>query len=725
MGRNFSGQNLQGQSFRGQDLADADFSRADIRGTDFRNADLTRAKFNQAQAGIQNIHKFGLFWLGFIWAIIAGAATRISAGIAIDGMNKGESQIFIIVMFIIFTILIVKRGFSTNIIGFIVITATGLILLGIMALGFQAIGYSSHGITLGLLSSLAWTMAGALFWALTATCSGALAYLSLQQITCKKKWRIAYSTPYIVISMAAWWSAFVLSTNSPNLFLENPFSVSVMIYDQVYDRLFLGFLTLLGISSLIIFLAIYVGYQAIKKDGNQQFVPILNLSIIIATKFGTRFQGAKLIETDFSQSVLSFSDLRFTQLVRTNLSNAKYLHQSRLDGTILESPQIQKLVTSLWGVNLDYSNCIPKGLYLRGANLEGANLTGADLRDCDLRDTKLTGICIANWNIDHSTRLENVECNYAYADIAKAERIPASGAFQPGDFAKLFHQIDNVITLILHDGLDVGALLQTWQQFQAEHGDKSPTFRALEDKGDGVFVLKVEIDPSADRAQIHQELIQTYEQKIQQLTAQHQTEIAHRDGQLAIYNKLQAAFDRLIAPVQKSQSQARLVVLKVGSGTVQSGFPVILQIGDEGHSASIELKGSLEGNTELLPAYKQWQNLYRQSIRDNLRLEIPQVQTTNIGSRELFKDCTASSEVLKARLNEWLDTPAFRPLAIKLREVLHPSQAIQMVLQTDDAQLRQIPFHLWNLFDSYLNAEIAVSHGATPVKVSFCTTLDL
>jgi uncharacterized protein YjbI with pentapeptide repeats len=707
MRHNFSGQNLQGKSFRGQDLVNADFRQADIRGTDFRNTDLTGANFSQAQAGIQNVHKLGLFWLGFVLAIVAGAATRFSAGIAV-----GSPQPLILAIFIVFVFVIGKQGFTTSIVTMITSIATGLILLGMLVGLFQLAGHKLLGLDLILVMSLAWKLAGSLFWALTATCSSVLAYLSLNWLTRDRKWRMVASIAYLAIYLFAWSFVFIFFQSHQNKFPGNQFPGFVVMADQISNWSTSGFPIVLAISTLITLLARYIGCQINLQNKSYRFELLSTVAISLPSIWGTRFQGANLTEANFSRSTLDFTDLRFAKLVRTNLLNARYLHQARLDGTIIESHQIQRLVTSLWGVNQDYRNCLPQGLYLREANLEGANLTGADLRECDLRGVNLTGACIENWNLDHTTKLEGVVCNYAYRDMAKTQRIPASGQLQSGDFEKLFQQIHNMIDLIFHNGFHLEAFLQTWQQFQLEYADQSPTIRSIENKGDGVFVLKIEVDPAADRVQLHQDLIQAYEQKIQQFTAQYQAKIAHRDGQLVAYHdQFQSIFDRLM-PSQDNRSSTHLAVLKFGSGNVQSGFSVTLQIGIAGQAALVECKGALEGNPELLFAYKQWRSLYRQSIRENIRLEIPQIQTTNIGLCELFQDCTEAATVLKTKLNDWLDTPAFRPLAVKLREILHPSQAIQAVLQTDDAQLRQIPFHLWNFFDSYLKAEIAVSNEA-------------
>ena len=43
---------------------------------------------------------------------------------------------------------------------------------------------------------------------------------------------------------------------------------------------------------------------------------------------------------------------------------------------------------------------------------------------------------------------------------------------------------------------------------------------------------------------------------------------------------------------------------------------------------------------------------------------------------------------------------------------LAPSEAIRVILQTQGRQLRRLPFQLWDFFEQYLKAEIALSTSA-------------
>ena len=63
-------------------------------------------------------------------------------------------------------------------------------------------------------------------------------------------------------------------------------------------------------------------------------------------------------------------------------------------------------------------------------------------------------------------------------------------------------------------------------------------------------------------------------------------------------------------------------------------------------------------------------------------------------------------------LNAWLGSDSFRSIREKLLEKLMPSDAVRVILQTEDPLLQRLPWHLCNLFSRYPKAEIALSAPA-------------
>lgn len=147
---------------------------------------------------------------------------------------------------------------------------------------------------------------------------------------------------------------------------------------------------------------------------------------------------------------------------------------------------------------------------------------------------------------------------------------------------------------------------------------------------------------------------------------------------------------------------SKLVILKIISGDWNSGFPVVLQIGEENQLSTIEQFGYLPGQSKLIEDYQQWQSTYRR-LPNRLRLEAPAAQETNVSKPE---KCTQAFAILKNSLNQWLDSEPFRPLQQLLFQNLRPSEQIRFIIQTDNFELQQLPWHLWKFFDDYDSAEI-------------------
>lgn len=152
----------------------------------------------------------------------------------------------------------------------------------------------------------------------------------------------------------------------------------------------------------------------------------------------------------------------------------------------------------------------------------------------------------------------------------------------------------------------------------------------------------------------------------------------------------------------------KLVVLKLGDGNFDQGFPVTLQIGEDGDRPSTEIAGKLPPAPEIPQHYRCWQSAYRRlGLRS--RLEAEAIQVTNVS---MMEDCCHAVQVLRNSLNKWLDSEAFRSIREKLLEKLMPSDEVRVIFQAEDIRLQRLPWHLWDFFERYPQAEIALSSPA-------------
>lgn len=171
---------------------------------------------------------------------------------------------------------------------------------------------------------------------------------------------------------------------------------------------------------------------------------------------------------------------------------------------------------------------------------------------------------------------------------------------------------------------------------------------------------------------------------------------------------------------------SQLVILNLGRGSLQSGFPVVTvsiytQNQFEPQQCISHLTGSLPAAPQLLTLYRRWQSLYESLYRMrviSIRQEMNPLETEEEDGLEIDEsDVTHVSEVdfanlageLQHSLNNWLDTEEFRHLERQLRMQFHPSDEISIVIQTEDSTISQLPWFAWQFLQDYPRAEIAFS----------------
>ncbi|BAZ50318.1 hypothetical protein NIES4103_29340 [Nostoc sp. NIES-4103] len=153
---------------------------------------------------------------------------------------------------------------------------------------------------------------------------------------------------------------------------------------------------------------------------------------------------------------------------------------------------------------------------------------------------------------------------------------------------------------------------------------------------------------------------------------------------------------------------SKLVVINLEKGNLIDGFSsVTAQIWDN-KTRPIQFTGSLPAAPEISETYKRFKIIYQSlyhGIRRRSRLEIEDVGLTNVSE----VDFTEVSQQLQEQINTWLNSNSFRSIDQQLRARLLLNEEIQIIIETSDSLLQKLPWHLWNFFDDYQNAEVALS----------------
>lgn len=147
----------------------------------------------------------------------------------------------------------------------------------------------------------------------------------------------------------------------------------------------------------------------------------------------------------------------------------------------------------------------------------------------------------------------------------------------------------------------------------------------------------------------------------------------------------------------------KLVVLELGDGSFEQGFPVTLEVGEEDAHASTSVLGKLPPDPEIPAAYDRWQALYRKlQLPPSRAMGLPKDRQRHASP----EDCNRAADELRDHMNAWLQADSFRIVREKWLQKLQSSDQVRVIIRGEDYRLQKLPWHLWDLLEEYPNAEV-------------------
>ncbi|MBP5976998.1 CHASE2 domain-containing protein [Brasilonema sp. CT11] len=153
---------------------------------------------------------------------------------------------------------------------------------------------------------------------------------------------------------------------------------------------------------------------------------------------------------------------------------------------------------------------------------------------------------------------------------------------------------------------------------------------------------------------------------------------------------------------------SKLVVFSLLGGDLNQGFPVVTAQLWHNHQF-FKITGSLPAVPKLNELYRRWQLLYEavhQRLGSNQRIKVHSQDITNISVNDFDEVC----HQLQAHINAWLKSESFQNIERQLRTLLSRDDEIRVIIETNIALLHRLPWHLWNFFEDYPKAELALSN---------------
>ncbi|MBD2106832.1 pentapeptide repeat-containing protein [Nodosilinea sp. FACHB-13] len=570
--RDFRGAVLRGCNFHRVDLSRADFSGADIRSARFVEATLEEVNFSHARAGLQRRWVVGQLLLIVLISVITGFLQGF-AGAWIGYLLTEGSQEFLIaglvssVLVIVVFLTIARQGFTLK--------ALGSVALAVAVAFASAFAFA---VAFASAFAVAVAFAGAFAVAVAFAFAGAFAVTG------------AIAVAGAVAGAGAVVFAFAFAVTGA---IAGAVAFAVAVSFAVVFAFAFAFANLL--------LSLYISRKSHRGDPKFENLRIIGLAFTALG--GTTFSSADLTGGTLAHAILksaNFADWcqRPTTLTHVRWHQAQQLDRARLGIAILQDPRVRLLLTTLNGIDQDLSNADLRGANLAGAKLHRANLTGANLSgailhyaelheatlteaNCvgtDLTAAQLTGACLEAWNIDSTTILKDIDCQYVFLrkqpdGRGDRERRPHNPDkdFQPGDFEKFFKDMLDTVQLLIRNGVNPDSFKAAFQSIIETHPDiTADSIQGFERKGDDVLVT-IQVPEATNKADIERTWDEVYEARLTAATAAAQLEAEKRRAD--DIKDISLGFSRFLSSVQINNMNNPI---NTGDGSFYAGGDVNL-----------------------------------------------------------------------------------------------------------------------------------------------------
>ena len=280
------------------------------------------------------------------------------------------------------------------------------------------------------------------------------------------------------------------------------------------------------------------------READLSGVNLIKANLSLGNLIKSNLIGANLREADLSGANLIRANLNGANLIRANLNGANLPESKLIEADLSFANLIQ---ANLREANLSLANLIQASLSL--ANLSETKLIATQALYTNFEGAPLTGACIRDWNINRYTNFENVICKYIYlsseyqnSQTVFTDRRPSdpNKIFAPGDFARLVQKSLATVDIIFREGIDWSAFFNSFQGLQVEGDDRKLSIQAIEKKGDGSFVVRVEVPENADKGEIERSFRDRYNAEVKLLEAVYREKLQAKEREIAIYKEKSA-----------------------------------------------------------------------------------------------------------------------------------------------------------------------------------------
>ncbi|MEH2172384.1 pentapeptide repeat-containing protein [Nostoc sp.] len=306
---------------------------------------------------------------------------------------------------------------------------------------------------------------------------------------------------------------------------------------------------------------VYLVYEISIRNQKKAWRLLASLVSLLVTLF--------LQQTNLTKHLTDF--FGHNLLFKINLSSAEFIFYIIIRFSLvilimltlfrgLEMLNYSKGKINLININMNKANFY--GSDLKGVDFKYADLSYADLRNAnlsyleaisaDFNYANFTGACIESWNIDSSTNLNNVKCDYIYYqfnyELDKFDQrrpIDINSIFAPNEFTeriKIIEKALETIDLTFTDGIDWKAFFKSFNELRQQYPEHNIDIQGIERKSNTLIVrldvnIESVINTGVIKGAIETGFKELYETNVKFLEAKYRRDLQAKDDEINFYRQ--------------------------------------------------------------------------------------------------------------------------------------------------------------------------------------------
>ncbi|MBC1192259.1 ABC transporter substrate-binding protein [Microcystis aeruginosa CS-558/01A06] len=173
---------------------------------------------------------------------------------------------------------------------------------------------------------------------------------------------------------------------------------------------------------------------------------------------------------------------------------------------------------------------------------------------------------------------------------------------------------------------------------------------------------------------------------------------------------------------------SRVVILKIGDGSFETGFSVTLEIRDNHLLIAPFAEGKLVPNLDIADALQNYRRAYYHWVasQPSLGITVPHSMITHAAVGDPRDNLGKATKTLKDSLNEWLNSSSLSSIQNRILFHIGNQSEVRFFIQTNHFDLQQIPWECWNFLHQWCpDVEIALTIQRNPPIINLTSPINI